>query len=242
MDLFKNILSLSNDENVQKGLSFKDTIGKKFQLGMSNYVIRNGCLGEGFEKLTPAQKYFQAHKESYMISTNIKMQMANAMMAKADLMDAEFEFKQADPSLKLRAEAKIIIADSKLETAEITIKDQLRMLGEFNRMIQELEPVVEAQYPEGIEQAEPDSWNEIAKYRAFRHINGMREVFNNLPIPIEQKAKLGLELQIPEMVAAFVCENEPVIKTRYNGNAEKFLEDQLSKGVNYGKDVLLKLR
>lgn len=240
-DDFSQVLSLSKDENVKIGQEFKNLLHKNFVLGQTDYVCLNGTLSDGHEKITKSQRYYQAHKEWYLLSNNVGMLLAQAMESKADLLDAKDALKNAKTAAqKLRCKSKKMIAEMKIESARITISDQIRMIRSYRKFIEEVGPEVEAKYPCGIEQAESDNWRAVAKYRAVKKGFGFNEPMNNLPLPMDEKAKFALENGIPEMAAWFLSENQEGL-TEYKGNIEHFLQDKL-KGIDNVKSLLPKIR
>lgn len=198
------IPGLSDNESFQYSVQLPQELGKKLQLGQSNWVCRYGTLSDGHEKITPAQRYFQAIKEMYYLGQNIERQRAAAMRAQAKLLMAEKALIHAKSDIeKLECEADVIDAKTSLTSALMTIEDQKRMLNEYNRIRQELQAEVEAKYPEGIEQAEPDNWKATYLYRMQKEkVPGLgRERTDNIPLDPISKATLGLEFGRLDSVA-----------------------------------------
>lgn len=227
---YDKILELAEDNKVKLGLEFRKEIGKSLALGMTRYVCINGTLSDGHEKITDAQRYYQSVKEMYGLSNEITNQKINAMEAQADLMDAQIEFENAHAknldggaARLLRAEAKILRAKSRLTNCLVSIEDSTRCLKAFNDVRLELKDKVEARYPEGIEQAEPDNWMAVAQYRALRQKSGHREMIQHVPLDPVTKAKLGMEADIPELVYWQALREQDVSK-------EKGLNVSLFKG------------
>lgn len=204
MEDFDKILALTKDERVELGSSIKELMHKELCLGMTRYVCRYGSLGAGHEILTDAQRYYQANKEIWVRSGAMKELEALAMDAQADLIEAK-EKKPETPAEKLRIDAKIIRAQTALVNALVNAEDTLRQMDEFNRVRLELKDKVRAQYPEGIEQAEPDHWKAVARYRTLK---GTPEMMSNIPMPIEEFARLGMEYRRPDMIAPLIIEDE----------------------------------
>lgn len=200
MDDFNKILKLVDDERVSFGLNIpKNLLHKKLILGQSRYLCRYGTLSDGHEKITDAQKLYQAYRESYALACNISNQKVIALRAQADLIDAtEKQNSAIKNSDKLRADADYMDANNRLISASITIEDQLRMLDEYCKIIKELEPSVDAKYPEGIEQAEFDNWMAVFHYRMFKGDGKC----DNIPLPPEVKHNLGLRYNNNEALAA----------------------------------------
>ena len=214
---YEKILEIADSGNVELALSFKEEINKKLALGMTRYVCRHGTLSDGHEKLTDAQKYFQAIKEMWSLGTSMSFQKVSAMKAQADLLDAEESLEKAEKkSDKLRAEAKILEAKNALTISLVNIQDLERQLDEFNKVRLELAPIVEAMYPEGIEQAEEDSWKAVFEYRAMK---GDFKV-QNIPLRADKKAELGMNMGNMEAIAPLYFSN----KEKFNKSME-----QLSK-------------
>lgn len=198
MDIFKQIEGLKSDTRVELGQSMKELLNKELCLGMTRYVCRNGTLSDGHEKITPAQRYFQSIKEIWSISGSIKSIYSDSLIAQADLLDAK-EMPEKTESEKLRKKAAELRANDKLLACLVMIEDQMRQLDEFNQVRLELQDEVRKMYPEGIEQAEQDSWSAVAKYRHLKRSMGYPEQMTHVPLDMETKIKLGLEMQAPEL-------------------------------------------
>jgi hypothetical protein len=211
MQAIDKILALSGDDRVKLGDEFKSLLHTHLVLGQTRWVCRYGTLSDGHEKITPAQRYYQAIKEMYALSQNIKNVKAQALIAEADHLDAKAELiaavKQSD---KLRADAKIMMAETKLMNCLVTIEDQLRMLDEYNTIRLELKTEVETKYPEGIEQAEKDNWMAVYHYRMYKsQTPGLaKEVTSNVPLPQDLKAELGAQWGRMDSIASFAV-NKP---------------------------------
>lgn len=229
MTEFNKILKLAADERVELAESFKETIGKELVLGMTRYVCRYGTLSDGHEKITDAQRYYQAIKQMWSLQEGLNMAKANAMLAEADLRDAESELEKAEKDTdKLRAEAKIILAKQRLMTLLVSFEDGIRQLDEFNKVRLELMPIVRAKYPEGIEQAEPDNWRAVAEYRMLKQKTpGLgAERLDNVPMSPEAKLKFGSVHGRLDAIAPALIRNKELIENKYNGNADLFIKDQ----------------
>lgn len=210
---YEKILEIAESGNVELALSFKEEINKKLALGMTRYVCRYGTLSDGHEKLTDAQKYFQAIKEMWSLGTSMSFQKVSAMKAQADLLDAEDSLKESKKESDiLRAKARILEAKNALTVSLVNIQDLERQLDEFNKVRLELAPVVEAMYPEGIEQAEEDSWKAVFEYRAMK---GDHKV-QNIPLRTEIKAELGLNTGNIEAIAPLAFSNKESFVTKMN--------------------------
>lgn len=207
---FDKILKLSKDDRIELGTSFKELLHKKLVLGQTRYVCRYGTLSDGHEKVTPALRYFQAIREMYYLSNNMADYQARAMEHQADLIEAQqtLEAEVLHPANKLRAEARVLRAQVGLKTTLVTIEDQLRMVDEYNKVRLELEPLVEEQYPEGIEQAELDNWTAVFEYRMHRQqATGSLEHIANIPLPPERKAELGYKYHRMDAIAPLALES-----------------------------------
>lgn len=208
MEYFEKILKLTDNEKVELRHEIKETIHKELCLGMTRYVCRHGTLSDGFDKFTDAQKYFQAVKETYIRSNELKRISANAKKAQADYMEAKIEWLEAkEPHHKLRAEGKMELAELALFELLVQTEDTWRQFDEFNKVRLELMPIVRAQYPEGIEQAEEDNWKAVGKAWALRKLTGAGTL-HHLPLPSEQKAALANEFKLPELTIAQIIESE----------------------------------
>lgn len=215
MNSLEKLEELIDGKDVQEGLDLpKIYLHKWLTLGQTKYVCEFGTLSDGHEKITPSQRYAQAIKEQYNLCQSMAGQKALAMDAQADLLDAEEAlYKAVSVQDKLRARAKKLNAQTRLSGALVTVEDQLRMLEVYVKVRQELGPMVEAQYPEGIEQAEPDNWTAVAEYRSAKEKTpGLpREIMSNLPLNPRLKAALGIALGRPDMVAPLMISDKQEI-------------------------------
>lgn len=226
MSDFDKVLELTSDARVELGASFKKLLHSKLTLGQTRYACRYGTLSDGHEKITPAQRYFQAIREMYVISNSVLEQKARAMEFQADLLDAqELLDKSTKVSEKIRAEAKILRAQTGLTAALVTVEDQLRQVDEFNRVRLELEPEVEAKYPGGIEEAELDSWRAVAEYRLMREktLGLAKERMDNIPLPMEYKAAMGIAYDRPDMIAPLMVAKQDEIKQLPSQSINEYL-------------------
>jgi len=226
---FEEIIELAGSEVVQLSESFKDDVNKSLCLGMTRYVCRYGTLGDGHEHITPAQRFFQAKKEMWYRGVNIRQSEIDAKKAQADYLDgkgdlihAEMDHQELNPSKDkevqgLYKDAKILKAQAKVEQGKLNLQvslvnahDSHRQLDEFHRVYKELKPLVEKRYPEGIEQAEPDNWKAVLNYRMHKSLipGQNNERTDNIPLPPEEKAVLGVKYNRPEMVAPLKVEND----------------------------------
>lgn len=232
LEPFDKIQEVARQENVQLGESFKDLINKELCLGMTRHVVRHGTLGPGFEKLTPAQRYYQCIREVYTYSDSIKTMAAKALEYKADLIDAEEEFKAAEKeSEKLRAESKKLLAENNLINAYLSVQDNSRILDELVKIYKELQPIVREKYPEGIEQAEPDNWKTVAKYRYYRAQQKDAVDMMSIPLSQEELGKLGYEMQRLDLMAPLiVTDEEKMHKIKEEADRAKLLAGETSNG------------
>lgn len=223
---YEKLLELTECDEPKLTAEFRALLHKELALGMTRFVCRHGTLSEGFDKVTPSQKYYQAVKEAYGRSNELRRIRANAKKAQADLIDAQEELNFADTEAKqLRAEAAVELAQLSLFELLVTAEDTARQLDEFNKIRLELQDQVRAQYPEGIEQAEPDNWKVVAELRSLKAQSlGTREDLTVIPLPSAEKAKFGLQIGHPEMAVSYTLENKEEISSLYQGNVQRFLE------------------
>ena len=206
---FDQITKITSDGIVTAGEALKELINKELCLGMTRYVCRNGTLSDGHECLTDADRYYQAIRECYHISMSIKSQKAVALEAQADLLDAQ-DMQTGGRAAELRKEAAIMKAKDRLVGALVSSEDLLRQLDEFNKVRLELQEKVRAQYPEGIEQSQPDRFIAMAKYRHFKRSVGYPENLTHVPLDKNVKAKLGIEIGNGEL-QAWMYATEPKV-------------------------------
>lgn len=208
---FDKIIQLTSSKEIQDGADLpKVYLHKWLCLGQTEYVCANGTLGDGFEKLTDSQKYAQAIKELYSVSVSIKSNQAQAKRAKADLIDAVDLIESATKSSdKLRAEASKEEAETRLYTLLVSIEDQMRQAKVYHRCISVLGPSVEAQYPGGIEQAEPDNWATVFQYRMQKgRVPGLATPqIDNIPLDTATKAALGYQYGRLDAIAPLAIAN-----------------------------------
>ena len=162
------------------------------------------------------------------------MQRAQAMEAQADLIDAQEAFKASKKdSDKLRSQAKIMIAEERLKGSLVTIEDQRRMLKAYNEVRLELQDQVRAEYPGGIEEAEPDNWKAVATYRVALSNVGYSQNLPHIPLKIEDKAQLGLDLKRLDLMAWQLVRDPKEL--------EKLLPTP-TEGVTDGQGLLARIR
>ena len=226
--IYDEILKLTDDNNVQLAVSFKEEINRTMALGMTRYVVRNGSLSDGHEKITDAQRYYQSIKEMWTLGNSIESYKVQAMKAQADLYDTE-EMQESTPSQKLRKQATILEAKNRLTYLLVNTEDLTRQLDEFNKVRLELKAEVEAKYPLGIEQAEEDNWKAVAQYRIARANMGYQEMLQHVPLNPIEKAKMGIELRRPDMTFWAAIGNQEVIEKKYHGDFERFLKEETLK-------------
>lgn len=221
------IKQIAESETVKTGVSFKELVGKELMLGQSRYVCRYGTLSDGHDKVTDSQRYYQAIKEMYGIANEMNNNLALAMEAQADLLDAQ-ELNDGNASDALRKKAKIFRAETRLEGIYITLQDQARMVDEYNKVRLELQDKVRTKYPEGIEQAEPDNWKAVGEYWAFKkQVGANSNPLTHLPLDPKTKAQLGADTNMPELMAWYLVQNADDIGGKYGGNVKAFIEDKL---------------
>lgn len=212
MSDYERLLTLADSDEVTKGAELpKVKLHKWLVLGQTDWVCRYGTLSDGHEKITDAQRYPQAIKELYYLSLNIKGQKAVAKRAQAKLMRAEARLAMAsDTADILECEADKEEAEAQLASALVTVEDQMRMVRSYHKVIAELGPKVEAQYPEGMEQAERDNWTAVYRYRMeMEKTPGFaRQQTNNIPLPPEEKAKLGIQYGRMDSIAPLIVADE----------------------------------
>lgn len=246
MSEFDKVLNLTKDQLIDLSLSFKNDLHKELCLGQTRFVCRYGTLSDGHDTgITDAQRYYSAKKQAWFISNEIIRIKAQAKIAQAELLEAEQELKLADTRIKeLKAEAKVELAKQKITNCLVSVEDSLRQLDEYHQVIKELQESVRDKYPKGIEQAELDNWKSVAEYKSFQKQIGSKEVLTHLPLPAEEKAKIGVENNCPELTGWYLIQNKETIKNKYNGNWMKFLEEKfnVNLGVTDGKNVLGHIR
>jgi len=192
-----------------------DVLNTELCLGMTRYVCRYGTLGEGFDKLTDSQKYYQAIREIYGRANEISRLRSRAKKAYADYLEASEDLVVAgeDKIKKLRAEAALEEAELNCFELKVSAEDTLRQLDEFKKVADELQDKVRAQYPLGIEQAEPDNWRAIAAMNVSRMKMGMQPSipFTALPLSDEDKFKVSAAIGVP----VFANQNQKSLEEGY---------------------------
>jgi len=215
MDEFKKLVELADSPEIKLSQDFKNLLHTHLVLGQTRHVCRHGTLSEGHDKITPAQRYYQAMKEMYYLSGAIQDFKAAGMEAQADLLDAEGELKYllADEENRtadiLRAEAKLLRAQRAIVDNLVSVEDRMRMVDEYNKVRLELKDYVESKYPEGIEQAEMDNWTAVHKWKALRQkATGTIERVTNICLPPEVKALEGIKMGKLDSAAALLAAND----------------------------------
>lgn len=180
------LIKLDKDERVKEGQELRSLLRKDFTLGMTRYVCRNGTLGEGHECLTLAEKYAQSCREYYTRAFEASTQSAQAKKFYASYLKAKDKYEQAyetgGAAARLEAEAEMELAQLSLMRAEDNAKDLMDQLDEFRKVMHELRPKFREMYPEGVEQAEPDNWQNRLSYR----MSVGKEV-QSIPLPEKEK-------------------------------------------------------
>ena len=98
------------------------------------------------------------------------------------------------------------------------------MFDEYNKIRLELKDKVEAQYPLGIEQAEKDSWNAVYEYRMIKGQQGIFQQTDNIPMPPENKAELGIKYKRFDSIAPMMIKEN--LKTIDDVSKKLLLSDQ----------------
>lgn len=197
MEFPKKLFEVTNDIRVDLADDMKELLNKELCMGMTRFVCRHGTLGDGFEKLTDAQKYYQAIKETYVRACELRRTKANAKKFYADFIEAKQEIELAKGEVaQLRAESKLELAELSAFELLVHAEDTLRQLDEFNKVRLELQDTVRAQYPGGIEESESDSWTAVMQYRLSKMgAPGETTNISSIPLPLHEKQKIGLEFQ-----------------------------------------------
>lgn len=212
---FKKLFELTSDTRIELGDEIRNLLNTELCLGMTRWVCRYGTLGEGFEKLTDSQKYYQAIRETYGRAIELRKTRANAKKAYAEFLEAQDELKKAQTEIeKLKAESKLEMAEIHAFDLLVHVEDTLRQLDEFNKIRLELQDSVRAQYPQGIEQAEHDNWSAVMKYRIVKAMNpgnGPQD-FASVPLPLKDKFEIGQELNRSDLTAPLAISEEKTHK------------------------------
>ncbi|HYE72037.1 MAG TPA: hypothetical protein VEF04_01850 [Blastocatellia bacterium] len=224
----QDLLKITKDSRVELGKSYKDFINTRLHLGMSKYVCKYGTLSDGHEKITPAQRYYQAIKEMYVRAEAIEEYELAALDAQADLIEAEETLSEAKTEAqKLRAEVAVRRAKKRIKGALVNAQDSMRQLEAFDEVRQELQEQVETKYPGGIEQAEEDNQKAVAEYRIMKKMLGYQEHLTHIPLRPEVKAEMGLISGHKELVAALIIDKKDEIENKYDGDVVQYLKDAL---------------
>jgi len=181
---------LLSDTKIDESLNLRELLNKEFCLGMTRHVCRHGTLGEGHEKITDAQRYYQSIKEVYTRAVTLIQMRASLLELEAELLEVE-EMPEGKKSQVLRKEAARMKAELRLKTTKIEIEDTFRQLDEFDKVRRELGPRVKEKYPHGIEQAEVDNWKAVARFRQLKNPNNN---LNNIPLSDQDKWDLADEI------------------------------------------------
>lgn len=208
---FKKLFEVTDDDKIKLGDEMKTLLNTELCLGMTRYVCRYGTLGEGFEKLTDSQRYYQSLKEIYTRAMEMRRSKANAKKAYADYLEAAEEISKAQNEIeRLRAQAKFELAETAAFELLVHAEDTLRQLDEFNKVRLELQDKVRAEFPQGIEQAEHENWSAVMKYRIFKAVNPGNgpQSLDAVPLPMIDKFKIGQELKRSDLTAPLAISKE----------------------------------
>ena len=203
MNIYDKLLELTDTDTVQLASEFRNSIGKELILGQTRFMCRYGTLSDGHEKLTESQRYYQSIKEMHSLASNMRVMRAQSMINQAKIIRAEEKLKKAKEDKnradEFEAMGELAIAQESLLNNLTTVEDQTRMLDEYNKIRLELKPMVEAKYPEGIEQAEKDNWMAVLKHRINQRHAGLQQHLTHVPMDAQTKAEFGLEYNAPDL-------------------------------------------
>lgn len=225
MSDFETILKKADDSSVELTDEIKKLLGTELQFGMSNYVCQNGTLSDGFEKITPAQRYYQAVKECWTYANSLQDEKARALQFQTrlkidNILDKLFGWM---PIFGFYFRGRKMYSTRAMACMLMEIEDKTRVLNAFNEARLKLMPEVRAKY-KSIEEAEPDNWEAVMKFRIARQKLGKQEFLNHVPGTAEDKALMGLAYNAPEAALWLAVEKEKEIDDRFDGNMVKYLE------------------
>ena len=194
MNIYDKLLELTASDTIQLAGEFRNSIGKELVLGQTRYMCRNGTLSAGHEIVSDSATYYQAIKEMHTLASNMRNMRAQAKINQAKIIRAQ---KKLDAAVeledKLEAEGELAMAQEALFGNLSTCEDQTRMLDEYNKIRLELKPIIDAKYPEGIEQAEKDRWTAVLKHRIIQRQAGLQQHLTHVPMDKETAARIGYE-------------------------------------------------
>lgn len=224
MKSFESILKKADDSSVELTDEIKKLLGTELQFGMSNYVCQNGTLSDGFEKITPAQRYYQAVKECWTYGNSLQDTKATALQLQTKLkidiiLDKLFGWL---PVFGFYFQGKKMQSTRSMAGLLMEIEDKTRVLNAFNEARLKLMPEVRSKY-KSIEEAEPDNWEAVLKFRISRQKLGKQEFLNHVPGTAEEKALIGVAYNAPEAAMWLAIEKEKEID-KFNGDMIKYLE------------------
>lgn len=230
MSNFDDLFQVTNSSNLELADELKTVLNSELALGMTRWVCRYGTLGDGFDKLTDSQKYYQSLREVYTRSIELKKLKARAKLAYASFLEAQVHLKKAKNEIEtLKAESAVEMAETQALELLITAEDTTRQLDEFNKVRLELQDAVRAKYPEGIEQAERDNWLSVAKYRVMNHALMGGSDLKTVPLSFEDKFKIGMDLKRSDMTSPLLVNNEArayTLMQEIEVDNKKHLEEQ----------------
>lgn len=196
MSNFDDLFKVTSSSNIELAQELKQLLNTELAVGMTRWVCRYGTLGDGFEKLTDAQKYYQSLREVYTRSIELKKIKARAKLAYASFLEAREQLEKAGGEIAtLKAESAVEMAETAALELLITAEDTTRQLDEFNKVRLELQDSVRTKYPGGIEQAERDTWIAVAQYRVMNHQLMGGSDLKTIPLSFEDKFKIGKDLE-----------------------------------------------
>lgn len=220
---YDKLLEITKDDKIELASSFKNLLHTHLVIGQTRHTCRYGTLSDGHEKILPSQRYYQAIKEMWSLHGNISLCKVAAKASQADYLEAKYKLEHSLHDWeKLRYESQMEQAQIQILNALTTVEDQMRMLDEYNKVRLELMPEVEAKYPLGIEQAEPDNWKAVAEYRMIKEkVSGMtRERLDNIPMHPLVKAKLGAHYERLDAVAPLMVAEPERFKQLEDSNVK----------------------
>lgn len=243
MSSFENVLKKADDSSVELTEEIKQLLGTELQFGMSTYVCQNGTLSDGFEKITPAQRYYQSVKECWTYANSLQDSKANALQLQTKLKVALILDKLFGwlPVFGFYFQGKKMQSVRTMAALLMEIEDKTRVLNAFNESRLKLMPEVRAKY-KSIEEAEPDNWEAVLKFRIARQKIGKQEFLNHVPGTAEEKALIGVAYNAPEAAMWLAVEKEKEIDA-FNGDMIKYLESiGHLKLITESKDNVVKLK
>lgn len=231
-NLFSEIVTLTRSKEVELGQEMQNLLDTELTLGMTRYQCKWGTLSDGHEHVTKAGRYYQSVRELWLRSNHMIQLEAKATKLKIRLGFWNLLHKLSKitmmPFVIDWIGADVKLAENALLDALVAARELHKQMDEFNKVRLELQNEVRKKYPMGIEQAQPDIYKELARYRAKkRKLGYQNEQLTHVPLDPMSKAEVGVEVGAPDLFL-FLEHQEPEMLSAAGGSPQILVELQKS--------------